>query len=92
MANDMNDLYDEGTELDQESTVRDGADKAEKDSYESFLAPKSAFKGSLEPGTIHRVKVERTLDDEVMLRCVEGGKDESESEDNAAEESDEMYS
>ncbi len=91
MANDMADMYDQ-TELDQEKTVSDGADKAEKDSgYESFLAPKSAFKGSLEPGTIHRVKVERTLDDEVMLRCIEGGKDEPESDDNTAEESDDMY-
>lgn len=93
MANQSeSDYYDE--ELDQESTVRDGADKADKDSgYESFLAPKSAFAGkSLEVGDVHRVRVERLLDSEVQLVCLKsGGKDEPESEDNATEESDEMY-
>lgn len=91
MANDM-DMYDEGTDLDQESNVRDGADKAEKDSeYESFLAPKSAFKGDISPGTIHRVKIERALDSELQLRCLGVSKDEPESDDNSAEESDELY-
>ena len=83
------DYYDE--ELDQESTVRDGADKAEKDAgYESFLAPKSSFAGKdIEVGTVHRVKILRSLDSELELRCVEGESDESEPE--MAEPENELY-
>ncbi len=92
MADDN--LYDE--ELDQESTVRDGADKAEKESgYESFLAPKSAFpEAAREVGAVHKVKTIRSLDSELELQCVEGDKDEAETTDNAAEETEEdpMYS
>ncbi len=93
MADDM-DLYDEGTELDQEGTVRDGADKAEKNSYESFLGPKSAFAGKdISVGAIHRVKFDRILDSEIEMHCISGkGSDEPESADNTSEETDDMYS
>ncbi len=83
------DLYDE-TELDQESTVRDGADKAEKESsYESFLAPKSAFpEGAREVGAVHRVKTMRSLDAELELQCIEG---ESEEPEPAMEDEEGLY-
>lgn len=91
MANDMADMYDEGTDLDQEGNIA-AADKEKEDTgYESFLAPKSAFKGDISPGTIHRVRIERALDEELELKCIEGTKDEPENEDNTQEESDEMY-
>ncbi len=91
MANDS-DYYDE--ELDQEGNMA-AADKEKEDAgYESFLAPKSAFKGDISPGTVHRVKIERALDEELQLRCLGVSKDEPESEDNATEETEEdpMYS
>ncbi len=92
MANDMAEMYDE-TELDQEGTVSDSSDKAEKDSgYESFLAPKSAFPESArEVGAVHKVKTMRSLDSELELQCVHGDK-ESDSEPEMTEETnDDLY-
>ncbi len=83
------DYYNE--ELDQESTVAEGADKAEEDAYETFLAPKSAFAGKdLEVGTVHRVKIVRSLDSELELRCIEGDGEE-EAEPAMAEPENELY-
>ncbi len=62
------DPYDEGTELDQEQTVKDGGDTKEK-TGESFLAPKSAFPDDIEVGSTHTVTVEAIHQDEVQLVC-----------------------
>jgi hypothetical protein len=89
MANDMAEMYDSYDQNPNESS--DQTDK-ENGGYESFLAPKSAFKGDISPGTVHRVKIERALDEELQLRCIEGEKDEPERKDNPQEEeSESMY-
>ena len=89
MADSMSDddMYDQDP--------RSGSDTSSKEDdegdYESFLAPKSAFKGDISPGTVHRVRIERALDEELELKCLGVGKDEPEKTDNAQEEQEEMY-
>ncbi len=88
---ESSDYYDEN--FDQ--NPNEGSDEKEASGYESFLAPKAAFPESArEVGAVHKVKTMRSLDSELELKCVEGEKDEPESEDNAAEETEEdpMYS
>lgn len=89
MPDDSAALYDE-PELDQEGNMQ--ADDEEKEDYgESFLAPKSAFKGDLSPGTIHRVRIEASHDEELELRCL-GAESKGEPEaEGTPEQPDEMY-
>ncbi len=98
MADDMS-MYDEPmTDQDPRSASEnprspgeDTTDTEDGGAYESFLAPKSAFKGDISPGTVHKVRIERALDTELELKCIEGG-DEAETTDNPQEETSEsMY-
>ncbi len=94
MADDqeMYDNYDQNPA--GENPRAPGADTTDKEdggAYESFLAPKSAFKGDISPGTVHRVRIERALDTELELKCIEGTEDEAETTDNPQEEAGEMY-
>jgi len=87
MAKDESaELYDEPM-TDQDPREPD----TEKDegSYQTFLAPKAAFAGkSLEIGAVHRVRIERVLDEELELKCIEkGGREEPEMN----EETNELY-
>ncbi len=92
MANDE-DLYDQDPRPDSVAPDKNNSADDEDEGYQTFLAPKAAFQGKdLDVGAVHRVKIERVLDSEIELRCIQGkGKDEPESEDNAQEENDEMY-
>lgn len=92
MAN-QDDYYDNDMGENPRSVAEDGGAKEKEDTgYETFLAPKSAFKGDISPGTIHRVKIERALDEELEIRCLGVSKDEPETEDNPQEEeSESMY-
>ena len=85
------DMYDEGTELDQERTVEAGSEETE-DVGEPFLAPKASFKGDLAPGTIHRVRIEASQDEELTLVCLgpEAGEPEEAASAPVGEES-ELY-
>lgn len=74
-------MYDE--DLDQPIAAPGGNEgepaKDDGEDYgEPFLAPKSAFKGDLSPGTIHRVRIEASHDSELELVCLGEAKPESE--------------
>lgn len=83
-AMSQDDPYEEN--FDQNPRDDSGDEKESEDYGESFLAPKSAFKGDLSPGTVHRVRIERALDEELELKCLGVSKDEPEETDNAQEE------
>jgi len=59
------DLYDQDPR-EGEPTEKDDTE----DVGEAFLAPKSAFKGDLSPGTIHRVRIEASHSEELELVCL----------------------
>ena len=82
------DMYDEPP-TDQDP--REGAPPKDEgeDVGEPFLAPKSAFRGDLSPGTIHRVRVEESHDTELTLVCV--GEDKAEPEAAPQAPPDENY-
>ncbi len=85
-----NDMYDEGAELDQERTVKDGADE---EKAESFLGPKSAFGPNPAVGATHKVKIEAILDTEVQLSVLDseqsaGGQSQQQT---APDESSSLY-
>ncbi len=87
----QDDPYDEGTELDQEQTVKDGADDETKP--EAFLAPKSAFGQNPVVGATHKVKIEAILDTEVQLSVVDSEQsagDQSQQQ-TAPDESSSLY-
>ena len=81
---DLYDNYDQNPNEDSDES----SDK-EDSGYETFLAPKSAFAGKdIGVGDVHRVRIERVLDDELELRCLKPtDKEKSVSEP----ESDDMY-
>ena len=88
------DLYDEPTSDPRQDSVAPtkGDDESDSDEagYATFLAPKASFAGKdLAVGAVHRVRVERVLDDEVELKCIKPDGDQTASEDNAQEDS--MY-
>jgi hypothetical protein len=82
-ADDMYDNYD--------ADPREG--EPEKDNTEDvgepFLAPKSSFKGDLSPGTVHRVRIEASHDEELELVCL--GEETETAPEPAQEPADEMY-
>jgi len=56
-------------------------EKDDENEYQTFLAPKAAFAGKdLDVGAVHRVKIERVLSDELELRCIQKGGDDSEED------------
>jgi len=68
--NDSEDYYDEPM-TDQDPRESDDSSDKEESGYETFLAPKSAFAGKdIGVGDVHRVRIERVLDDELELRCL----------------------
>lgn len=84
------DMYDE--DLDSPIAAPGGNEgEPEKDDTEDvgepFLAPKSAFKGDLSPGTIHRVRIEESHDSELQLVCL--GEDKAAEPEPAQEPADE---
>jgi hypothetical protein len=90
MANAMSDddLYDQDP---REASNESSSKEKDDEGYETFLAPKSAFKGDISVGTVHRVRIERALDEELELKCLGVGKDEPEKTDNTREEESEFY-
>lgn len=90
MSMSDDDMYDNYDQNPNEDSGKSSKEK-EDDGYETFLAPKSAFKGDLSPGTVHRVRIERALDTELELKCLGVGKDEPEKTDNSQEEESELY-
>jgi hypothetical protein len=71
MANDQSDYYDEDLHDQDPRESSDDSSKEKDDGYETFLAPKSAFRGKeVEVGDVHRVRIERVLDSELELRCL----------------------
>jgi len=81
--------YDEDLDQPIAAPGNDDSDNSDKkDSrYESFLAPKASFPSGIEVGSMHKVKVERILDDEIQLVC--SGKDKK--EESESENDDELY-
>jgi len=75
-------FYDE--DLDQpiaDPRNPDNDDSKDENEYQTFLAPKAAFAGKdLDVGAVHRVKIERVLQDELELRCIQKGGDDEEDD------------
>ena len=75
-------FYDE--DLDQpiaDPRNPDNDDAKDENEYQTFLAPKAAFAGKdLDVGAVHRVKIERVLQDELELRCIQKGGDDEEND------------
>ncbi len=45
-------------------------EETDEGQYQTFLAPKSAFKGDVEPGQIEKIKFVHVYEDEVECQCV----------------------
>lgn len=83
---DEDDLYDN---YDQDPAA---PEEKSEDVGEPFLAPKASFKGDLSPGTIHRVRIEASHDEELELVCLgESKPDEEEPEPMAEDENASLY-
>jgi len=78
--NTDDDLYDN-----YDADPREGqpAKDDKEDVGESFLAPKASFKGDLSPGTVHRVRIEASHNEELELVCL--GEDKAEPAPTADE-------
>ena len=87
------DLYDSDMDSNPRSVAEgDGAEKADKAGYATFLAPKASFAGKdLEVGSVHRVRVERLLDSEVELRCGEDGDEDKDEAEPVEVEANPLY-
>jgi len=84
---DLYDNYDQNPNEDSDES----SDEKDDSGYETFLAPKSAFAGKdIGVGDVHRVRIERVMDDELELRCLKPtDKEKSVSEPESS--SDDMY-
>lgn len=82
------DLYDEPM-TDQDPRENSSESEEDGDYSQTFLAPKAAFKGDVSPGTVHRVRIEASHDEELELVCL--GTESEKNDSDMSEESNPLY-